>query len=536
VRVVATDQKGRALKIASNQVNLRIGGARGPIGLDVVDPLVPGQFITVAPEGGRKVRSASGTGADAGLREDLAADSGGGLVGFKQSGTGAVSRSTLSKQREFVSLFDFGAVGNGTADDTDAIDAAYAALAPGGRIWAGNGNTFRYSKTWLWTKPFVLEGGAMEQNKLLFSASGVYQDIGDGSLAGIIAMHQLTTLPGSSAAGDSRRSSFTGFDLVLEDDGPADMRALIACAPIVVNDCRALNFTGGGFAVMAAQNASSPLQGIANKSRFHGCFAQNNQGHGFLLLGDDANACTFESCAAPDNTEWGFYDDSLLGNLYIACETQGNTLGDYFANGAKPNCSLYLGCYSERADGFAVGPLSVVLAAKGLYKPSRAAGGVHLRGLPMGAALLQQAIRIAEDDDIGQSLGAAPSPGKAIHIAETGIDWRSHVGEGLTRLASDYSDDYVTLVINDTISMQVPMRDVAGNGRKGRPWFENGIAIGGSEKAAFIGSGGAAPTTGTHDKGAILLHDAPAAGGNWGWVCTTAGTPGTWKELGPIQS
>jgi hypothetical protein len=536
VRVVATDQKGRALKIASNQVNLRIGGARGPIGLDVVDPLVPGQFITVAPEGGRKVRSASGTGADAGLREDLAADSGGGLVGFKQSGTGAVSRSTLSKQREFVSLFDFGAVGNGTADDTDAIDAAYAALAPGGRIWAGNGNTFRYSKTWPWTKPFVLEGGAMEQNTILFSASGVYQDIGDGSLAAMIAMHTLTSLPGSAVAGDARRSTIRGWTFQLEDDGPADLRALIASTPIYLHECRTLNWTGGDFAVMAAQNVSSPIQGIANGTTFSRCFSQNSGGHAFHFLGDDANACLVERCFVDLCAGSGFYDDSLIGQTYIACEVQRNSEASYWTNPAKPIASSYLGCYSETDPHFDIGPLCQCWGAQGVFKPNRAAGGVIMRGLPMGAAYSTQALRIAETDDIAQSLGAAPSPGKAIHIAETGIDWRSHVGEGLTRLASDYSDDYVTLVINDTISMQVPMRDVAGNGRKGRPWFENGIAIGGSEKAAFIGSGGAAPTTGTHDKGAILLHDAPAAGGNWGWVCTTAGTPGTWKELGPIQS
>ena len=50
---------------------------------------------------------------------------------FTQAGSGAVQRTVESKLRDIVSVKDFGAVGNGTADDTDAIKAAIA--ANGGR-------------------------------------------------------------------------------------------------------------------------------------------------------------------------------------------------------------------------------------------------------------------------------------------------------------------------------------------------------------------------------------------------------------------
>jgi len=49
--------------------------------------------------------------------------------------------------------------------------------------------------------------------------------------------------------------------------------------------------------------------------------------------------------------------------------------------------------------------------------------------------------------------------------------------------------------------------------------------------------GTAAPTTGTHKNGAIVWNTAPAANGNnMGWVCTTAGTPGTWKAFGAVAA
>ena len=44
----------------------------------------------------------------------------------------------------------------------------------------------------------------------------------------------------------------------------------------------------------------------------------------------------------------------------------------------------------------------------------------------------------------------------------------------------------------------------------------------------------AAPVSGTWAVGDIVWNTAPTAGGFIGWTCTTAGTPGTWKTFGAI--
>jgi hypothetical protein len=48
-------------------------------------------------------------------------------------------------------------------------------------------------------------------------------------------------------------------------------------------------------------------------------------------------------------------------------------------------------------------------------------------------------------------------------------------------------------------------------------------------------SDSAAPTTGTWKLGDIVYNTSPASAGYVGWVCTAAGTPGTWKTFGLIS-
>lgn len=55
-------------------------------------------------------------------------------------------------------------------------------------------------------------------------------------------------------------------------------------------------------------------------------------------------------------------------------------------------------------------------------------------------------------------------------------------------------------------------------------------------QSAYYGSLTAAPTTGDHVAGDWVKNSAPSAGGYFGWICVTSGTPGTWKGFGVIQT
>jgi hypothetical protein len=81
-----------------------------------------------------------------GIYAAFAASTGSSLVGFIQSGTGAVALTVQAKLRQTVSVKDFGAVGDGVTDDTVAIQNAVNAVGAGGRVNFPSG-TFLVSST-----------------------------------------------------------------------------------------------------------------------------------------------------------------------------------------------------------------------------------------------------------------------------------------------------------------------------------------------------------------------------------------------------
>lgn len=98
-----------------------------------LDPLLVYKFVLTDAQGNVQWTVDNIAGAE---QAGLEASSGSNRIGFIQAGTGAVARTVQSKLRDTVSVFDFGAVGNGSTDDTVAIQNALntgkAVMIPGG--------------------------------------------------------------------------------------------------------------------------------------------------------------------------------------------------------------------------------------------------------------------------------------------------------------------------------------------------------------------------------------------------------------------
>lgn len=118
--------------------------------------LRPGKFLSFDANGDPSV--SVGTGADAGLRTDLAAAGGAALLGLRMSALGSAARTLLARLGDMVFITDFtGCDQTGVADSTTALAAAYAAVPAGGVINLPPG-TYRISSLDVTGKTVTLVG------------------------------------------------------------------------------------------------------------------------------------------------------------------------------------------------------------------------------------------------------------------------------------------------------------------------------------------------------------------------------------------
>lgn len=140
------------------------------------------------------------------------------LLQFIQAGSGASTRTAQAKLREFVSAKDFGALGDGSTDDTSAIQAAINALV------ADRGGTL-YFPAGVYILSSTLTIGTLDEGATSLNKAINFQGAGSSEAGGTAAPTVLKWTGGASKmltiGTDARNVILRDFDV--ENTGTATM-------------------------------------------------------------------------------------------------------------------------------------------------------------------------------------------------------------------------------------------------------------------------------------------------------------------------
>ncbi len=297
----------------------------------------------------------------------LTASSGSSLVGFIQSGTGAVATTVQTKLRERVSVLDFGAVGDGSTDDTAAIQAA---------MNTGKDVYFPYTaNTYKVTSTLNLKAGQVLIGSGKYSADTGWYGIsanmtapiftmGDGATASLRSMgfQNLTARNTGGGVIYSRYStnwsayncSFTGVSATLHT---IDMQQTYRVA---FYNCD-IGCSGGGYAAFLMDNSNVILfsncamsggttGGVADCGRsynitFDTCvFEVSLYG---LRFGTNTNATYGGECNGVNicGCSWEQYGIALQVGNYYSCrgvDIRGNYFSDTGTSGGIPKDTMMI--------------------------------------------------------------------------------------------------------------------------------------------------------------------------------------------------
>lgn len=223
-------------------IRVAISGARGPLGFEIDGTPVPGEFLVKAPgTNSRLYQTASGTGADAGLRTDLAADDGAQNIGFRNSITATATTMQERLQRE-VWARDYGLLASNTGEqNTAALQAAvdYAASLGRGKVIVDPGDDT--------ANPILLSGQIVCPDNITVEGVGGVRLKQTADEANVFVAGHFNTFTGLDITGDDRRDA-------TDPNDPKDPSGTTVCCGIfadgktglVVTNCRVHRFRSHG--------------------------------------------------------------------------------------------------------------------------------------------------------------------------------------------------------------------------------------------------------------------------------------------------
>lgn len=298
---------------------------------------------TLAVEGINLLTTATGV-----TQSSLSASSGSSLIGHISTGTGAIATTAQAKLREFVSIKDFGAIGDGVTDDTAAIQASLDAVHSGGYggVYAPAGIYLTGEINWPGNNITLRGAGSGYSYNSSFTPRTIFK-----AKAGTTIVFDLV----QTGAAEDR----TGNHLVdLKIDGNSIASYGIKCAGAnIVERVSITGCVGGGLY----------LTNFTNSTHIKSCAFIANSGYGLYVDGSSTTAYSIEDTNMALNTLGGAYIGAGVVCDFRRCVFESNTgsgLIIYKANAhtGSFNALSFDGCWFE--DNASTGDYAINISAQ----------------------------------------------------------------------------------------------------------------------------------------------------------------------------
>ena len=272
------------------------------------------------------------------------ADLGGGFI---QAGTGAVQRTVESKLQDVVSVKDFGAVGDGVADDTVAIQAAVNSVSSGGQVYFPSGTYQISSAISLPSAAVVLKGASRWTTRLRQSTLNTSVVSISGMFCGIQSLS--FSYSGGTPASGATAINVTGSYASLTNFVIANCHTGVRfnnCVAGKVSDFEVLDYESIGILIDTCNdvfvsnfilNAGNSTRGVLGGIRLVNKAEAVVVSNGDILLGQysmtmDAGTYGIGTRPAYNNFTNVFFDSATLTAQITKCvETE--FVGCWFSNG-----------------------------------------------------------------------------------------------------------------------------------------------------------------------------------------------------------
>jgi hypothetical protein len=490
-------------------------------------------------------------------------------LAFTQSGTGATTRTVESKLRDVMSVKDFGAVGDGVANDTTAIQAAIDA-SYGKKLFFPKGQ-YRITSTLI--VDVYANAGVNNLGVHLFGeAMGPLSGTLSGTRLQIVGnidginVRNTTATPGdakiiiedmmiygdgANATGGSGIIANLANNLLLRNLWIQEFRNhgidLYRCFCSAVEDCTILRCRVWGIYINEAFNLSS-----LRRLKIYGCGrSYSNTSQGSLTLTGSGNENLGVIIENVDVSYAGL-------SAYALFKRSNSTLTNIVVSGGTATATTSAAHGLSTGNQIGITGASVDLTLNSIYAATATVTGSNTFTFPTSAAngTYTESTLIIGPASYGFVI--AHTRGLILHgYSEDTTGPTLYLGSGTTGFEITGGYWQGTEAGGVMILDSVDKGRIGGmylNGSGAHLYVSNSagpndvnvcsnIKLGSNARITFASShwmkdgqyySVAIPTTGTWAVGQRVIRSVPAVGQPKAWVCTVAGTPGTWVSEGNL--